>query len=342
MVKSVRVTVTAGDAMTVEADVLALKFAQAFYGVDKKVALRLANSGPVDVSPPDGAVRLVPGRGVVSATQVLFVGLPGLYEVGYREIRDFAARALSSLAKMARGTRVLALTLHGPGYGLDEKECFASELAGIAEAVVSGRYPDELETVRIVELDERRAVRLRGLLDGYLPDGRIDVATGALRSRIGEERSETLRAAGYESEQKPHIFVAMPFSDEMGDLFHYGIQQAISASGYLCERIDQLPSVGDVLARIKERIKTSAFVVADLTGGSPNVYLEVGYAWGCGVPTVLLVQKNEVASLRFDIAGQRCIVYSSIRDLEQKLSAELAGLSGTADRSLADMPHGPT
>ena len=130
MVKSVRVTVTAGDAMTVEADVLALKFAQAFYGVDKKVALRLANSGPIDVSPPHGAVRLVPSRGVVSAAQVLFVGLPGLYDVGYREIRDFAAGALSSLAKMARGTRVLALTLHGPGYGLDEKECFPRNWPG--------------------------------------------------------------------------------------------------------------------------------------------------------------------------------------------------------------------
>jgi hypothetical protein len=82
------------------------------------------------------------------------------------------------------------------------------------------------------------------------------------------------------------------------------------------------------LTRIKERIKTAAFVVAELTGASPNVYLEVGYAWGRGVPTVLLIQQNEVANLRFDVAGQRCIVYSNIQDLEEKLASELVALSG--------------
>jgi hypothetical protein len=181
--------------------------------------------------------------------------------------------------------------------------------------------------VKIVEQNEGRAGRLRGLLDNYLPGGRIDIDARMLHDRIGEEHSETLRAIGYDSGQKPHVFVAMPFADETGDLFHYGIQRAISSSGYLCERIDKMPSVGDILVRIKERIKTAAFVVAELTGGNANVYLEVGYAWGCGVPTVLLINKNELADLRFDVAGQRCIVYSSIRELEKKLSSELTALA---------------
>ena len=119
----------------------------------------------------------------------------------------------------------------------------------------------------------------------------------------------------------------MPFADNLTDLFHYGIQPAIGSIGYLCERIDQTPAIGDILVKIKERIKTASFVVAELTGANPNVYLEVGYAWGCGVPTILLIHKEAMESLKFDVAGQRCIGYSSIRDLERKLSHELKFLT---------------
>jgi hypothetical protein len=284
----------------------------------------------VNITPRVGGFRLVSSGGAVTAKRILFVGVVELYSFGYREIREFSIKVLSALAEEAPATRVLTLTLHGPGYGLDERECFLSEVAGIADAVASGDYPDQLEIVKIVERNEGRARRLRGLLEKYFPGGKIDADTRMFRHRIGEERSEALRAVGYDSGQKPHVFVAMPFADEMSDLYHYGIQKAISSSGYLCERIDQMPSTGDVLLRIKERIKTSTLVVAELTGANPNVYLEVGYAWGCGVPTVLLVRKNELQSLRFDIAGQRCIAYMNIQDLEKKLAFELAGLAGRA------------
>jgi hypothetical protein len=158
---------------------------------------------------------------------------------------------------------------------------------------------------------------------------KIEINTQVHQRHIGEERSETMRGVGYDSKQKPHIFVAMPFADEAGDLFHYGIQTSISSCSYLCERIDQIPSVGDILAKIKDRIKTAAFVVAELTGANPNVYLEVGYAWGLGVPTILLIHKDKIADLRFDVAGQRCITYSSIHDLEVKLTTELSALTNT-------------
>lgn len=51
--------------------------------------------------------------------------------------------------------------------------------------------------------------------------------------------------------------------------------------------------------------------------------LEVGYAWGRGIPTILLC--NDEASLRFDIRNQRVLLYKRIRDLEEKLSRELQG-----------------
>lgn len=328
MEKTVKVEVIPGDALVVDADVLALKYAQDFYGVDKQVADRLQQARARSITPRVGGYRIVSSEGAIAARSVLFVGVPALYDFGYREIREFSIKALSSLAGEASTTRVLALTLHGAGYGLDETECFLSEVAGLADAIASGDYPAKLEIVKLVEQNRGRAQRLGALLNAYLPEGKVDVDARVLRHRIGEERSETLRAIGYDSGQKPHVFVAMPFAEEAQDLFHYGIRQAVSSNGYLCERVDQVPSVGDILTRIKQRIKTAAFVVAELTGASPNVYLEVGYAWGLGVPTVLLIQKNDFANLRFDVAGQRCIVYANIRDLEEKLSSEIAGLAG--------------
>jgi nucleoside 2-deoxyribosyltransferase len=107
----------------------------------------------------------------------------------------------------------------------------------------------------------------------------------------------------------------------MMDVFNYGIQQPIRAAGYVCERIDQANFVGDIFAEIKKRIDHARLVVADLTGARPNVYLEVGYAMGRGVPTILLTR--DVVQLEFDLRGQRCLVYKNITELEKLLAQEL-------------------
>jgi hypothetical protein len=78
---------------------------------------------------------------------------------------------------------------------------------------------------------------------------------------------------------------------------------------------------------VRQRISSAKLVVADLSSANPNVYLEVGYAWGCRVPTVLLAK--EVTDLKFDVKGQRCIVYKSIKHLEDALRNELRGLPAT-------------
>jgi nucleoside 2-deoxyribosyltransferase len=75
------------------------------------------------------------------------------------------------------------------------------------------------------------------------------------------------------------------------------------------------------MAWVKSRISSAKLVVADLSTANPNVYLEVGYAWAKGIPTVLLVRDTN--DLKFDVKAQRCIVYTSIKQLEELLSKEL-------------------
>ena len=68
--------------------------------------------------------------------------------------------------------------------------------------------------------------------------------------------SERLRAAGYSSGTKAHVFVAMPFRDDMDDVFHYGIQSAVKSAGFLCERADLASFTGDVLDWVRSRIRS--------------------------------------------------------------------------------------
>jgi hypothetical protein len=257
----------------------------------------------------------------------LFVGVAELRNFRYREIRLFAHRALAALAEAYPGATTVAMTLHGVGYGLDEAECFRSELAGLADAVSSGDYPRDLSSVVIVEQNPRGAARLKALLDDQLPDKLLNIDYRALSHRVGEQRAEVLRSVGFDSAAKKYVFVAMPMNPHTEDLFHYGIRQAIDSCGFLCERTDLTPAVGDILERIKQRIRGASFVVADLTDSNVNVYREVGYAWGRNVPTVLLVKQDQRDALGFDVRGQRHVVYCSIRDLETQLAAELRGLT---------------
>jgi hypothetical protein len=133
-----------------------------------------------------------------------------------------------------------------------------------------------------------------------------------------------IETAGMMSESKPHAFIAMSFKKEFDDIFYYGIQQPIHTAGLLCERVDKDAFSGGIMEYVKHRIETAAVVVAELTGANPNVYLEVGYAWGKGRPVILLVQDEN--QLHFDVKGQRCLVYERIKDLEEALSKELRGM----------------
>jgi len=99
----------------------------------------------------------------------------------------------------------------------------------------------------------------------------------------------------------------------------------VNAAGCLCERCDQSVFTGDVLDRIRTRIASATVVIADLTRSNPNVYLEVGFAWGKGVPTLLIAKKGE--ELHFDVKTQRCIFYTNISDLKKQLSALMPKLA---------------
>lgn len=335
---SPRVAVVEGNVLDHGCDVLVLKHAQSLHGADKAVYSQLVDAGLRPRLPAAGADTLIKAQGAVAAGQVLFVGVERLLDFGYAEIRAFGRRALGTLAKRREPAREVAMTLHGPGYGLDEAEAFKSQLAGVVDAIESGRFPADLEQVRFIERDRPRARRLQALLQGLVPGGGLLARTAGQREvKLQAASRQVLQAVGESSRLKPKLFVAMPFAAEMDDVYHYGIRGAAEAADALAERTDLQSYTGDVMEFVRKRIEGAKLVIADLTGANPNVFLEVGYAMARGVPTVLLARAGE--KVPFDLHGQRRLEYRSIQDLENKLTAELRTLLATEGERPSSAPE---
>lgn len=320
-----RIEVECADALTFPADVLVLKHAQGLYGLDQNVVEGLQARGGAGSRlklPRPGDHRLIGSAGIVAADNLLFIGTAPLPGLDYKGIRALGKSALAVLGEELPSARHVVMTVHGPGFGLDEVAAFEAQLAGMFEALEQGAYPTALEQVTIVESRPARAQRLRRSLEsaGPLRAPRL-LPTGGIERPVADE----LRAREAVASRKGHVFVAMPFAEKHADIWELGIYDTVRAAGLLCERIDQDKFTGDILTRIKQKIDEAQLMIAVLTDANPNVYLEVGYAWGRRKPTILLVDQAE--SLRFDVQGQRCLIYSRIGDLKRKLADELAAWS---------------
>lgn len=320
-----------GDILSTACDLACFKHAQAFYGADEAAVAAMAqrNRRPWnDFEVSMGEVRAFETGSALTAPLAAIFGTENLGRLRYHELRSLAGRMLA-FAQTRPEVKRVATTVHGVRAGLDEQEAILAFVGGFIDAFQRGAG-GAVEEVLIVEQNAGRVRRMRQALEDGLAKspGVSRLATGALRI----ERSVTFRqapemaAAGQSVQEKPHAFIAMPFVAELEDVFHYGIQAPVKAAGLLCERVDQAQFDGLIIQRIRERIETARVVIADLSFANPNVYLEVGYAWGRGKPTVLLVR--DVKELRFDVAAHRCLVYRSIRDLEGLLTAELGRVLG--------------
>lgn len=326
-----------GDITTIKAEVVALKYAQKFHGADSGVAVALQQVGWTleGLSPHIGEQQLVETRGGIAAPSALFVGVPSLDSFDYSEIRHFSETVLRTLAQKAPQTHHLAMTIHGVGYGLDEVEALLAQIGGYVDAIQREQFPQLLTTITIVERDLGRLQRLQAALERDIPESRFVMRTTPGNYLLRKPRlvsslppaatdPSRIEQAGTSAGKSPHVFVAMPFSEDFLDTFYYGIQGPIHTAGFLCERTDHDAFIGDIMERVKHMIENAAFVIADLTGANPNVFLEVGYAWGKGCPTILIA--HQAQELPFDIRNHKCLKYSSIKKLEESLSKEISEL----------------
>lgn len=233
--------------------------------------------------------------------------------VDYSDIQEFGCGIVRSLAQLKLNSRTIAMILHGPGYGLDTEACFSQLLLGLQEGLV--KHGDKLESlgeILIVEQQSNRRERMEVSLSKLWPS-----------HDNGKVPPKTTQAA-LTPRPQPSIFCAMPFDQKFLDVWEYGIYNPCRDAGCLCERSDHAAFTGDILDWIKARIQQADLIIADVTTDSPNVFLEIGYAWGLGKPTLLI--SRERPTDRFDVRNHKCTVYTTIKELEVRLRKDLPTL----------------
>lgn len=120
---------------------------------------------------------------------------------------------------------------------------------------------------------------------------------------------------------KPFVFVLMPFDEEFGDIYKYGIKGAAKDAGAYAERVDEQLYDEGILDRIFNQINKADIIVADMTGQNPNVFYEVGYADALG--KIVLLLTKDVKDIPFDLKHRPHIVYDNINTLQSKLVEKL-------------------
>lgn len=300
----VELSVVTADITTRACDLLVLKHADGFSGVDGVVSKRLAYNGDLE----SGQCLMFPGQNV-SARNVMFFGVS--QGIRYPGVRTYARSALERAADIDERIAVVCTTSYGPEYGLDERESFLCIVGGFLDAMERHKALADLKRIEIVEDSVARMTRLHAIL------AQTELGVSGLFERLS--------SFGGASEQKPKLFVAMPFAPELSDVWEIAIQEACQAAGIMCERLDNEAFTGDMLAEMKARVRGGCGVLGVLDNANPNVFLEIGFAWGTGKPTVLVAKKG--AALPFDIQGQKCLHYTSINNLRALLTTELKALT---------------
>jgi hypothetical protein len=112
------------------------------------------------------------------------------------------------------------------------------------------------------------------------------------------------------------VFVIMSFKKEFDGL--YQVYKAVCKDfGFEAVRTDKMYSLEKILPRILTGIRHSAFVIADVTETSPNVFYEIGFAEGLGRPIIATARVN--TKLPFDIVDTPVTFWKNLKDLQSKL-----------------------
>jgi nucleoside 2-deoxyribosyltransferase len=78
----------------------------------------------------------------------------------------------------------------------------------------------------------------------------------------------------------------------MEKIFTDVFRPAVAAAGFDLRTLNEEPKAGLIDDRIRVEIRTSRFLIADLTHGNQGAYWEAGYAEGLGKPVFYTCEKS--------------------------------------------------
>ena len=178
--------------------------------------------------------------------------------------------------------------------------------------------------------DEEAIFYLHALEDqGLLSvDWLLDAETPCALTTAGWQELERIEQSGADSS---NVFIAMWFAPSQDEV-KSAIQSAVTASGYIPIRIDEVEHVNRIDDEIIARIRQSQFLIADFTGQRNGVYFEAGFMLGLGRPVIWLCNESDLGNVHFDTRQYNTIVYADVETLKSKLQFRIEAIMGKGPR----------
>ncbi len=110
--------------------------------------------------------------------------------------------------------------------------------------------------------------------------------------------------------EKPQCFVMHPFSDDFMKISDEIYISAIEEVGLKPFRLDQSKNIKKLkIEDLMDQIRNSRICLADITKDKANVWYEVGFADGEGIPVLLVCEKPALDNLPFDLNQRNVLPY---------------------------------
>ena len=154
--------------------------------------------------------------------------------------------------------------------------------------------------------------------EGLIKDVPLDSQGGGNISLTwrGWRLAEELRKAVEESNK---CFVAMSCSEDLREIYENGIKPAIEEAGYDPIFIEKEEHNEKICDLVIAEIRSSKFLIADVTEQKQNVYYEAGFAYGLNKDVIWMCRQDEINNLHFDTRQYNHILWENAENLRIKL-----------------------
>ncbi len=173
---------------------------------------------------------------------------------------------------------------------------------------------------------------IRFILDYLINEGFLEGDSASRKFRLtinGWEQFEKLKH-GFIYTRK--AFMAMPFNDTILDrIFDECFKVAAAQAGFDLFRVDEKPEAGLIDDKIRVDIRTSKFLISELTNGNHGAYWEAGYAEGLGKPVIYTCDYSQKDNIHFDTKHCHTVFWKednldeAIKDLKAVIRNTLPG-----------------
>ena len=148
----------------------------------------------------------------------------------------------------------------------------------------------------------------------------VDLLDVPLILSTDEWRANPQATAEYEPDSAFVMMQIDPRNLELEDRYN-AIKECFSQFGIKAVRADEIEHEDVITDKIREKIRSSEFLIADLTGERPSVYYEIGFAHA--LHRKVIMYRKSGSRLHFDLAAYNCPEYSNLTTLKNQLMHRL-------------------